>query len=503
MPADDAQGTNPDTSLSTQNDGSAEFLASIGLGPGPDALLAGKYRIERLLGRGGVGVVFQATHTRLNQRVAIKLLLSTAMPDAIARFTREAQAAARLKNEHIARVLDVGELPSGMPFMVMEYLEGCDLDEHLRAQGALPVREAADYVLQACEALAEAHAAGIVHRDLKPANLFLTKRADGGNTIKLLDFGISKDQSPDQAGGTGMKLTQTTAVFGSPLYMSPEQMRAARNADVRSDIWAIGVILYELCTGKPPFDAEVYSDLVLKVSLEAPPPPASIRRDLPPKLEAVILRCLEKDPARRFPDVAKLAEALVPFASKEASFSAVRAQDTLKSASQPALAQSGSKNSQAVPARDAFDRTSKPESKSAIMIGAALSGALVAGGLLWLLASSLSNGDNTTPSIEASPQAQNSAAASAGPEAAHPEPVRVEPAGAASLKPPPEPAISAPASPAPPPSSPAPTPKTPAKTAETSAAPPSKTAAPPAPKEPAPQSSQPKDPFGTLNSKMQ
>lgn len=414
MADDNAQTPSTTPAPIPSGDALSDLLASLGVQLGPDGLIAGKYRIERMLGRGGVGVVVQATHIKLNQRVAIKLLLPSALPDTISRFSREAQAAARLKNEHIARVLDVGDMPNGTPFMVMEFLEGCDLDEHLQKKSVLPHREAVDYILEACEALAEAHAAGIVHRDLKPANLFVAKRPDGGNTIKLLDFGISKDEGLNKDGGTGMKLTQTTAVFGSPLYMSPEQMRGARFADVRSDIWSLGVILYELCTGKPPFDAEVYPDLVMKVSIETPVPPSSIRRDLPSKLESVILRCLEKDPARRFSDIAKLAEALVPFASTEAARSATRAHDTLKISA--FTSQSDSKGSPTAPAKDADDRHSKPESKSFILIGAALSGAAIAAGLLWMLAGYLSSKDAQPTTAIASPS-HEVAASSAAPSA--------------------------------------------------------------------------------------
>jgi serine/threonine-protein kinase len=352
-------------------------------------VIADKYRVDRFLGRGGVGVVVQATHLRLNQRVAIKLLLSTAMPDAAARFLREAQAAVRLKSEHVARVLDVGELPSGAPFMVMEFLEGSDLDDLLRQRGAQPIQDAVHYVLDACEAMAEAHAAGIVHRDLKPANLFLTTTADGGKSVKVLDFGISKDTGMSDASQPGMKLTQTTAVFGSPLYMSPEQMRSARLTDARSDIWSLGVILYELTTGKPPFDAEMYPDLVYKVNIEPPPPPSSLRRDLPAKLEAAILRCLEKDAAKRFPDVGKLAAAIAPFGPPEARATADRIQRVLDSsrASMPPLAQTGSSGGGSTLAKtDASWASSGPRGsrpRTGLLIGALVGAAAIIGAIVF------------------------------------------------------------------------------------------------------------------------
>jgi serine/threonine-protein kinase len=346
-------------------------------------VIADKYRVERVLGRGGVGIVLQATHVRLNQRVAIKLLLSTATADAAPRFLREAQAAVRLKSEHVARVLDVGELPSGAPYMVMEFLEGSDLDDLLLKQGAQPIQDAVHYILDACDAMAEAHAAGIVHRDLKPANLFLTTTADGGKSIKVLDFGISKDTGAPESAQPGMKLTQTTTVFGSPLYMPPEQMRSARLTDARSDIWSLGVILYELVTGKPPFDAEMYPDLVYKVNVEPPPPPSSIRRDVPPKLEAAILRCLEKDASKRFPDVAKLAAAIAPFGPPDARGAAERIQRVLDGAraSMPSLAQTGPNASGSplgktdAPWASSSARGARPKTGILILIGAAAVGA--------------------------------------------------------------------------------------------------------------------------------
>src|SRR5580693_7216018 len=170
------------------------------------------------------------------------------MPEYVARFEREARTAVKIKSEHVARVIDVGQLESGSPYMVMEYLEGEDLQGWLEKQGRLPIERAVDFLLQACEAIAEAHAMGIVHRDLKPANLFCIRRPDGTLSIKVLDFGISK------AAGASMGMTSTQAVMGSPLYMSPEQMGSSKGVDARSDIWALGVILFELVTGRVPFD---------------------------------------------------------------------------------------------------------------------------------------------------------------------------------------------------------------------------------------------------------
>src|SRR3954470_13666053 len=206
-------------------------------------ILAGKYRVERVLGVGGMGVVVAATHLQLDERVAIKFLVPDALSsdEAVARFAREARAAVKIKSEHVARVIDVGTLDNGAPYMVMEYLEGGDLSRVLQAQGPLPVEDAVEYVLQACEAIAHAHVLGIVHRDLKPANLFLTKRNDGSQSVKVLDFGISKVLSGNSgASSSDAAMTRTRAVMGSPLYMSPEQMTSTRDVDGRTDIWALG-----------------------------------------------------------------------------------------------------------------------------------------------------------------------------------------------------------------------------------------------------------------------
>jgi serine/threonine-protein kinase len=187
-------------------------------------VLAGKYRVDHVLGVGGMGVVVSATHLQLDQRVALKFMLPVGLahPALVERFAREARAAARLKSDHVARVLDVGTLDSGSPYMVMEYLEGSDLGSVVAERGPMPVHMAVDCVLQACDAVAEAHAIGIIHRDLKPRNLFLTGRNDGRALVKVLDFGISKHKT----GASDLSLTRTTEIIGSPNYMSPEQLRS-------------------------------------------------------------------------------------------------------------------------------------------------------------------------------------------------------------------------------------------------------------------------------------
>jgi len=281
-------------------------------------LIAGKYRIEQTLGRGGMGVVMAALHEQLNQRVALKFLTDNAyqQPEAVARFVREARAAVQIQSEHVARVMDVGTLDSGAPYMVMEYLRGRDLKDVSTRRGALAVGEAVDFVLQACDAVAEAHSLGIVHRDLKPSNLFLTERPDGSPMVKVLDFGISKALHPGER-GSQMQMTASAAIMGSPQYMSPEQIRSSKNVDARADVWALGTILHELLTGSPAYVADTVPGLLAMIVADPPPPLCAARPDAPAELEAIILRCLEKDRERRYPSVAALARALERFATAE------------------------------------------------------------------------------------------------------------------------------------------------------------------------------------------
>lgn len=278
----------------------------------PGDILAGKYRVDRILGRGGMGVVVKAVILDGGKPCAVKLLTPAALhhPTAIERFLREARATARLQSEHVVRVLDVGSLASGAPYMAMELLQGADLSAVLKHRGALPTYEAARYVIDACQAIQEAHLSGIIHRDLKPGNLFLVQRENGTTAIKVLDFGISKALAllPDED-----ELTVSNTVLGSPSYMSPEQIRSARAVDARSDVWSLGVVLYLLVTGKLPFQAPTGSELVVAVVQSNPTPPSQHRPGLPLALDAVILRCLAKDPARRFQTMADLAVALAPF----------------------------------------------------------------------------------------------------------------------------------------------------------------------------------------------
>jgi serine/threonine-protein kinase len=286
----------------------------------PGELVGGKYRVERVIGVGGMGVVVAASHIALGQLVAIKFLQpeSGKDPEARARFLREARAAGGLRSEHAVEVKDVAALPDGTPYIVMEHLVGTDLAHALRARGALHVGEGVDYVLQACLGLAEAHRLGIVHRDIKPANMFLTRRPDGSPLVKLLDFGISK-----MTHGEGSGVTRTAVVMGSAEYMSPEQIRSARSTDARSDVWSLGVVLFELLTGRLPFNGESFIDVCVAVAHESAPPLGIAGVD------AVVRRCLEKEPAQRYASVADLAAALAPFGSAGASAVAANIRRTL------------------------------------------------------------------------------------------------------------------------------------------------------------------------------
>lgn len=279
----------------------------------PGTILLDKYRVERVLGKGGMGVVVAVRHAQLGELFALKVLLpeSRDQPEALERFLLEARAAAKLKSEHVARVHDVGKLPDGTPYMLMEHLEGEDLSDLLARRRTLPVGEAALYVHQACQAVSKAHANGIVHRDLKPSNLFLTRSSNGSPCVKVLDFGIVKELDPQNR--VGKSLTKTGTFLGSPLYMPPEQMADIKLADTRGDVWALGVILYEFLTGSAPFAAEAVTSVITKVLLSHPPAPSHLVPGVPPEFDAIVMRCLEKQPDLRYPTAHELMFDLEPF----------------------------------------------------------------------------------------------------------------------------------------------------------------------------------------------
>ncbi len=288
-------------------------------------VLAGKFRIERVLGQGGMGVVVAARHLQLDETVALKFLRAhaTADPEALARFTREARAAAKLKSEHVARVLDAGVTDEGTPYIVMEYLEGRTLGQLLQNEGRLDVSTTAEFAIQACEGLAEAHARGIVHRDIKPENLFLVERSQGWRVVKILDFGISKF---DVARGASESNISTQSMMGSPCYMSPEQLRSTASVDHRTDIWSLGATMFELLSGGTPYPSGQSLPQLIANILEQPAPRlADFWRDIPADLSAIVARCMAKDREQRFASAAELALALLPYAPKRARSNVERA----------------------------------------------------------------------------------------------------------------------------------------------------------------------------------
>jgi eukaryotic-like serine/threonine-protein kinase len=294
-------------------------------------VLDGKYRIDKVLGMGGMGVVVAATHLGLERRVAIKFLLPVALehPEIVARFDREARAAATVKGQHVVHVIDVGKLPDGRAFMVMEHLDGEDLEHVLERQGKITIAETVTYVLQACEALAEAHSAGIVHRDLKPANLFLARQPDKRSIIKVLDFGISKVKDD------GKSLTKTSSAMGTPFYMSPEQLMNSKEVDARSDVWALGVIMFELLSNTRPYDGDAMPEIVAKILQNRRASLRGLNAEVPQGLEDVIAKCLQTDRENRFASVGELGRSLSPFATTEGKSSIDRISRVLSTVSMP------------------------------------------------------------------------------------------------------------------------------------------------------------------------
>jgi eukaryotic-like serine/threonine-protein kinase len=318
------------TTAETKRDGSGPLAATSRFEPTVGTVVADKYRVEGPLGEGGMGTVVLATHVGLDQRVAIKFLLPEALKnkDAVERFFREAKVAARIRSDHVARVHDVGTLESGVPYIVMEYLEGSDLGGLIDRKRGLPIEESCEIALQACEALTEVHAAGIVHRDLKPTNLFVTRRADGSPAVKLLDFGISKLASNSSDAIADTALTATTAIMGSPSYMSPEQIKSTKEVDHRSDVWSLGTVLYEALTGKPAFRGESLPAVCAMIASEDPVAPSTIRQELPAELEGAVLACLRKSPDERA-SLVDLARVLASFAPPRARVSLDRIEATM------------------------------------------------------------------------------------------------------------------------------------------------------------------------------
>src|SRR6188768_2808605 len=260
--------------------------------------VAGKYRIERLIGRGGMGAVYAAQNTAIGKRVALKFLSREAAQhrDAARRFQREAQAASLVESEHIVQVFDAGTSDEGLPFLVMEQLTGEDLRARLTREGKLALPDALAIVTQLLRGLVRAHAAGIVHRDLKPDNVFLCARDDGALLVKLVDFGISKLERATMS----ERLTRRGTVLGSAYYMSPEQAQASDAVDQRSDLYGVGLILFELLAGRPPHLAPTLESVLVAICTQDAPDVRSLRPDVPEAVAQAIARALEREPAARF-----------------------------------------------------------------------------------------------------------------------------------------------------------------------------------------------------------
>jgi eukaryotic-like serine/threonine-protein kinase len=291
-------------------------------------VLAGKYRVERIPGRNGLGVIVQVRHLELGQEVTLKFLVpeACAYPEFVQRFVREARSAVRIQGEHVARVTDVGRLESGAPYMVREFLRGPDLAEVLKVRGPLPIAEAVDYIIQACEGVAEGHALGVVHRNLRPTSLVVVRRSDGTPLIKVFDFAAAESLHVNPFTERAVSLVGTSAIMASLPYLAPEQIRDPHDVDFRADVYSLGAVLYELLTGVPVYAADAAPALLAQVAADPAPAVRSLRQDASGELDHVVLRCLAKNRAIRYPSIAELSLALAPFASEEMASSIDRIQ---------------------------------------------------------------------------------------------------------------------------------------------------------------------------------
>jgi len=297
-------------------------------------VLSERYRILRKLGEGGMGVVYLAEHVVIEKKLALKVLFPdlTRRADLIQRFMQEAKSASRIGHENVIDITDFGQSPEGYVFIAMEYLSGQDLGQVLKASGSLSWERAQPLVVQMVKALRAAHDRGIIHRDMKPENIFVIPRDDGREFVKVLDFGIAKVMGLDE---DVPRLTRTGMIFGTPEYMSPEQAQG-QPVDHRVDIYAIGCIMFHILTGRVPFKADSFMGILSKHMMEAPESPRALNPAIDPAIEAVILRAMEKDPAKRFQSMRELLQALVPAAAGDLS-GAVATSPTLAASRAPSL----------------------------------------------------------------------------------------------------------------------------------------------------------------------
>ncbi|MFO0548812.1 MAG: serine/threonine-protein kinase [Polyangiaceae bacterium] len=372
----------------------ADAAPSLPLG----SVALGKYQVGRCIGRGGMGEVYEATHTALGSRVALKLPISRATTSsAAARLLREAQVAASLDPDRVVRVLDVGVLSDGRPVLVLERLEGCTLAERLEAGAPIQVGEAVDFTIGACLGLVEAHARAVVHRDIKPSNLFLAQKRDGTTTLKVLDFGVAALRASAEAGD--VRLTDSQAPVGSPPYMAPEQVRG-RDVDARTDVWGLGVTLFELLAKQRPFDGATPAAVAAAIVADPPAELRALRSEVPESLAAIVMRCLAKDPADRPQHALALALELAPFGS-----AASRAQiEAIERAASPTLESSGARPAKdpSSPTQEGATAERRPSSRSRLGLfgGATLAVVIVAS--IWT-ARTIGRGEPTTMSAVARP----------------------------------------------------------------------------------------------------